>query len=75
MHLVTSCIENKKTTSDGLYSIVSIGRLIIVKIEKPDGENEYEELKEAIKEHYSEDKRVHDVYINKGGTVAIDCRN
>lgn len=67
--------EHSKITSDSLYKITPIGRLINVKIQKVVGDDEYEELKEDLKQHYEGDKRVTDVYINSGGTVMIDCRN
>lgn len=67
--------DYSKTTSDGLYTITPIGRLINVKIEKVVDDKEYEELREDLEEHYKSDSRVNKVYINKGGTIMIDCRN
>lgn len=67
--------EHSKTTSDKLYTIMPIGRLINVKIEKVVGSDEYESLKKELEEHYSNDKRVNSVYINNAGTIMIDCRN
>ncbi len=67
--------EYSKTTSDGMYSVTPIGRLINVKIQKASTHQEYNELKEDIKEHYENDNRVNDVYICQGGTIMIDCRN
>jgi hypothetical protein len=63
------------TTSDGLYGIMPMGRLIIVKIEKVVDDKEYEKLRNALERDYRNDKRVNKVYINQGGTVAIDCRD
>lgn len=63
------------TTSDGLYTITPIGRLINVKIQKAVSDDEYEELREDLEEHYKDDVRVNKVYICQGGTVMIDCRN
>jgi len=67
--------ENSKTTTDGIYKISPIGRLINVKILKEVNGTEYEKLKEDIKNHYEGDSRVNDVYICGAGTVMIDCRN
>ena len=67
--------EHEKTTSDGLYKILPIGRLINIKILKPVDDQVYEELKLELKEHYKKNTAVNDVYINKGGTIMIDCRN
>jgi len=36
--------------------------------------DEYESLQSALKSHYKGDRRVSDVFINKGGTVVVDCR-
>jgi hypothetical protein len=68
-------MEYRTLTSDGVYAVTPIGRLINVRIEKGVEMEEYEELKEDLKEHYEGDKRVNDVYICGGGTVMIDCRN
>ncbi len=67
--------ENAKTTSDGLYTITPIGRLINVKILKAVEKEEYEELKEDLKDHYEGNTKVNDVYICNAGTIMIDCRN
>jgi len=63
------------TTSDGLYTITPIGRLINVKIQKFVSNDEYEKLRVDLERHYKNDKRVKQVYICGGGTVMIDCRN
>lgn len=63
------------TTADGKYRIMPTGRLINVKINEAVSNEVYEELRADIEDHYKEDKRVNDVYICKGGTVMIDCRN
>ena len=63
------------TTSDGLYQISPIGRLINVKILKAVSRDEYEELREDLEDHYDDDTRVNDVYISNAGTIMIDCRN
>lgn len=67
--------EHAKTTSDGLYTITPIGRLINVKIQKVAETGEYEELKQDIKDYYEGNPKVNDVYICQAGTIMIDCRN
>ena len=67
--------EHKKTTSDGLYSITPVGRLINVKIEKVATSEEYEELRKDLEEHYKDNSHINKVYICGAGTVMIDCRN
>jgi hypothetical protein len=67
--------KHNVTTSDELYKIMPMGRLIIVKIDKAVDDKEYEKLRNALERHYRNDKRVNKVYINQGGTVVIDCRN
>lgn len=67
--------EHAKTTSDGLYKVTPIGRLINVKILKGSTDEEYKDLKEDLKDHYDGDSRVNDVYICNAGTVMVDCRN
>lgn len=68
--------ENRtKITENGLYKVTPIGRLISVKILKVVENEVYEDLKDDLKSHYKNDKRVNDVYINQGGTIMIDCRN
>jgi hypothetical protein len=67
--------EHIKTTSDGQYQVMPVGRLINVKILKVVGDDVYKDLEEDLKSHYKDDKRVNDVYRNNGGTIMIDCRN
>lgn len=67
--------ENSKITSDGLYQVTPIGRLINVKIMKEVNDKEYEKLKGDLADHYKGDKRVNKVYVCEAGTVMIDCRN
>lgn len=67
--------EYSKTTTDGLYSITPMGRLINVKIQKVVESEEYEELKQDLKDYYKDNTKVKDVYICKAGTIMIDCRN
>ena len=64
-----------KYTKDKEYKVTPIGRLINVKIERYAEMDEYEDLRDALKSHYSGDSRVNDVYICNLGTVMIDCRN
>lgn len=66
--------DHSKTTSDGLYTITPIGRLINVKIQKVVSDAEYEKLRKVLEQHYKKDPRVNKVYINQGGTIIIDCR-
>lgn len=68
-------LSEKKTTDNQKYCVTPMGRLIIVKIEEYASEDQYETLRKDIERHYKRDIRVHDVYINRGGTVVIDCRN
>lgn len=68
-------LEHSTTTSDGLYKITPTGRLINVKIMKVVPDEDYEELRQDLEDHYENDKRVSNVYINRGGTIMIDCRN
>ena len=62
-------------TKDNEYKVTPIGRMINVRIERYAEMEEYEDLRDALKSHYSNDSRVHDVFINELGTVMIDCRN
>jgi len=64
-----------KITSDGQYQVMPVGRLINVKILKVVNDDVYKDLKEDLKNHYKNDRRVNDVYISNGGTIMIDCRN
>nr|WP_315134267.1 hypothetical protein [uncultured Flavobacterium sp.] len=67
--------EHAKTTSDGLYTITPVGRLINVKIQKVAENGEYEELEQDLKNYYEDNTKVKDVYICQAGTIMIDCRN
>jgi hypothetical protein len=67
--------EHAVTTTDGLYTITPIGRLINVKIQKVVEDEEYEKLRKNLENHYKDDERVNKVYICEAGTVMIDCRN
>lgn len=67
--------EHMKTTTDGQYQVMPVGRLINVKILKVVNNDVYKDLEEDLESHYKNDKRVNDVYINNAGTIMIDCRN
>ena len=67
--------DHSITTSDGLYTITPIGRLINVKIQKIVSDDEYEKLRRKLEVHYKNDTRVNEVYICQAGTIMIDCRN
>ena len=68
-------LKYSETTTDGLYKITPMGRLINVKIEKFVEDEEYESLRKSLENHYKNDHRVNSVYINQGGTIMVDCRN
>jgi len=67
--------EHIKTTTDGQYQVMPVGRLINVKILKIVNNDVYKDLEEDLASHYKNDRRVNDVYINNAGTIMIDCRN
>jgi hypothetical protein len=67
--------DHKKVTSDSQYQVMPVGRLINIKILKVVSDDDYLGLKDDLKNHYKNDKRVNDVYISNGGTIMIDCRN
>lgn len=66
--------EHAVTTSDGLYRVCPVGRLINVKIEKFVPDQEYLDLKKDLEGHYKNNTRVNSVYICGAGTIMIDCR-
>ena len=66
--------EHNKTTSDGLYTMTPLGRLINVKIQKVVTDDEYENLRKDLENHYKDNVNVKSVYICGAGTVMIDCR-
>jgi hypothetical protein len=67
--------EYSVTTSDGLYRIFPIGRLINIKIQKSVDDEVYKDLRKDLENHYKNDIRVNSVYICNGGTIMIDCRD
>lgn len=68
-------LEHVKYTNNKEYQVLPIGRLINVRIEHYADEDEYEELRQALESHYSNDSRVNEVYQCKAGSIMIDCRN
>ena len=68
-------LDNTTLTNDSIYRITPLGRLIDVKFEKAVSDEDYISLKNDLTEHYKNDKRVNQVYINQNGTIIIDCRN
>lgn len=62
-------------TSDGKFTVTPMGRLIIVKKNSYATDVTYTDVKEALENHYQNNYKVNDVYINNGGTVTIDCRD
>lgn len=68
-------MEHTKYTKDREYKVFPIGRLINVRIEHYATNEEYESLRKALDNHYSDNYRVRSVYRNQAGTIMIDCRN
>ena len=62
-------------TRDNQFQVMPSGRLLMVKYLVYADNDKYDELKLILSNHYSGDTRVKKVYINGGGTIAIDCRN
>lgn len=67
-------LGTEKHTGDGTISVQAVGKIIIVKLQYVADEGEYEKLKEQLADRYSSHPKVNRVYINQGGTIAIDCR-
>jgi hypothetical protein len=67
--------EHTVTTRDGRFQVMPVGRLVNVKMLKHDTDETYESLRETLEDRYRKDRRVNEVYISKGGTLMIDCRN
>lgn len=72
---ILEAAENSKKTSNGLYAITPVGRMINVKIRRGVQIEAYEKLKQDLQDHYRNDSRVNDVFICNAGTIMIDCRN
>lgn len=73
---ITAINTHVEYTSNGKYKIAPIGRLINVRIEDPSTTiKDYEDLKKDLKRYYKNNSRVNNVYICRGGTIMIDCRN
>ena len=70
-----SGINLSTTTSDGIYTVTPMFRLIVVRIERTASLQEYEKLKKKLERRYKNNSTVDRVYICNGGTVVIDCRN
>lgn len=68
-------VEHQKYTEDRMYKVFPMGRLINVRIEDVASDEEYEKLRKALESHYAGDTRVNKVYINRAGTIMIDCRD
>ena len=68
-------MDESKTTQEGAFRIMPVGRLINVRIEHAASDAEYESLLKDLKSHFKKDKRVNDVYRCKAGTLMVDCRN
>ena len=62
-------------TSDGKFTVTPIGRLIVVKKKSYVTDVTYTDVAVALKNHYRNNYKVNEVYINNGGTVTIDCRD
>lgn len=62
-------------TSDGKFTVTPMGRLIIVKKNSYATDITYTDVKEALEEHYRNNRKVNEIYINNGGTITIDCRD
>ena len=67
--------KHSVTTEDGLYTIMPVGRLINVKIDKSVHDKEYQDLMNDLEGHYKNNSHVKSVYICQAGTIMIDCRN
>lgn len=72
---ILSSKDHIRTTSDSVYRVMPVGRLINVKILENTGGQEYESLINDLKEYYKGNSKVNDVYKINAGTVMIDCRN
>lgn len=67
-------IKYTRYTKNNNYKIMPIGRLINVRIEKGANFDEYNELKNDLKNHFKSTTLVKDVYICNAGTIMVDCR-
>ena len=64
-----------KKTTDGKYRVMPIGRMINIKIMEVVENGTYKNLRDDLTSHFEDDNRVNKVYINRGGTIMVDCRN
>lgn len=62
-------------TSDDLYLVTKLGKLVIVKKNTTSNTITYTEIATALESHYANNSNVKDVFKNNAGTVTIDCRN
>lgn len=67
--------DHVRFTRDRRYKVTPIGRMINVRIEKSMPRSSYNELRRNLSKYYKNNRRVNSVYINKAGTIMIDCRN
>ena len=65
--------KKTKNSSDGKYIVTPRGRLIEVE-KKSSNSTSYSTIVEALKIHYKNNKKVNDIFQNRGGTITIDCR-
>lgn len=65
--------KKQKETSDGVFLVTPMGRMIAVKIKKT-YEADYDTTLRHLKTRYASKKKVKDIYKNSGGTITIDCR-
>jgi hypothetical protein len=67
--------NDAQNTSDGEFTIIPIGRLIIVKESIVAQNISYSDIETALKLHYKNESKVKNVFQNDAGTITIDCRN
>lgn len=69
-------LKNTRNThlSDRTYIVIPTGRLINVRIEHVTTEEEYENLRKDLENHYKSNNHVNKVYRTNAGTLMINCR-
>lgn len=65
--------KKQKETSDGVFLVTPMGRMIVVKIQKP-SQADYDSTLKYLEQRYSKKYYVKDIFKNNGGTITIDCR-
>lgn len=69
----------KDYVQDGSFTVVPVGRLVVVEYTPSFFRSKYfcskEELVKKLKRHYKGDRRVNDVFENGAGGITIDCRH